>query len=287
MHASTALGSDGRSLGQRWVNTIDLATISMTSHFRPRELSSSGPMVRGPRDLCRLAPHRPAEIVGREYRDRFGVQPGRDVAVQQARKVDVLKDLGPIYRPPGDPVLVEVPELRFLMLDGRGDPNHSEQYRAAVEALCAVSYAVKFAVKRGGIGLDYKVMPLEALWWSDPIQDFSVERKDQWLWTMMIMQPRFVPAPVVEQAAAEVSNKNGMPRANDARLETLSEGLCAQVMHVGPYSAEGPTVANLHRFIAEGGYALRGKHHEIYLGDPRRTAPERLRTVIRQPVAVQ
>ena len=202
-----------------------------------------------------------------------------------ADKLDLLKELKGIYSAPKDPVLVDVPELWFLALDGRGDPNSSPAYQAAVEALFSVSFALKFAVKRGELGIDYKVMPLEGLWWSDPIQEFSVERKDQWLWTMMIAQPSVVTSSTVEQAVADVRRKKALAAAEQIRFESVTEGLCAQVLHIGPYAEEGPTVQRLHRFITESGHALRGKHHEIYLGDPRRAAPARLKTVIRQPVA--
>ena len=198
-------------------------------------------------------------------------------------KLDLLKDLKSVYRPTGDPMLVEPPELRTLMIDGAGDPNTSTEYAAAVEALYAVSYALKFAVKRSG-AVDYKVMPLEGLWWADNMADFSVERKQDWSWTMMIVQPALVTPDLVERAVADVARKKDLEALPKLRYEAFTEGLSAQVMHVGPYSAEGPTVEKLHAFIADSDYALTGKHHEIYLGDPRRTAPDRLKTVIRQPV---
>jgi hypothetical protein len=126
-------------------------------------------------------------------------------------------------------------------------------------------------------------MPLEGLWCADDVVGFSVERKGDWKWTMMIAQPSLVTSQWVEQAVADAGRKKALPALSKMRYEPFTEGLSAQVMHVGPYSAEGPTVSKLHAFIAERGYVPAGKHHEIYLGDPKRTAPERLKTVIRQP----
>ncbi|WP_367321830.1 GyrI-like domain-containing protein [Streptomyces sp. HUAS ZL42] len=202
--------------------------------------------------------------------------------------LDLLKDLKDIYRPPvGKPVLAEIPEQNFLMIDGTGDPNTSPDYRAAVEALYTASYALKFAVKRGPSGFDYKVMPLEGLWWTPDMAEFSVDRKQDWQWTMMIAQPPAVTADLVTRALADPKHLKKAEALPRLRFEPFAEGLVAQVMHIGPYAAEGPTIAALHAFIAEQGYALSGKHHEIYLGDPRRTAPERLRTALRQPIAAR
>jgi hypothetical protein len=201
-------------------------------------------------------------------------------------KLDLLRELKDLYRPPSDhAVLVDVPTLSFLMIDGEGDPNISPDYRAAIEALYAASYTLKFKVKRGETGLDYKVMPLEGLWWTDNMADFSVERKNQWKWTMMIVQPSIVTAELVEPAIVEAAKKKGLPALERIRFGEFTEGLSAQILYLGPYSAEGPTIDELHAFIAERGYVRAGKHHEIYLGDPRRAAPDRLKTVIRQPVA--
>jgi hypothetical protein len=201
------------------------------------------------------------------------------------QKLDLVKEFGDLYRPPAQqPVLVQVPQLAFVMIDGAGDPNTSPEYVQAVEALYAVSYGAKFAAKRGSEPVDYRVLPLEGLWWSEDMADFPEGRRDAWSWTMLIAQPPVVTATLLGQAVAEAGRKKDLPALGRLRFERFTEGLCAQIMHVGPYSAEGPTIQKLHAFIAEQGYALRGKHHEIYLGDPRRTAPERLRTVIRQPV---
>ena len=198
------------------------------------------------------------------------------------------KDLyGPSAR---QPAIVEVPPMRYLMIDGEGDPNLAPAYRDAVEALYALSYAIKFSYKRGPAALDYVVMPLEGLWMlpdgHEPDgQPLTPERKATFAWTMMIRQPDDATAPLVEESRQEVARKKALPALPALRLETLLEGRAAQIMHLGSYDDEAPTIARLHAFIETQGYTLRGKHHEIYLGDPRRTAPEKLRTVLRQPIA--
>ena len=201
-------------------------------------------------------------------------------------KIDSKRELSELYLPGSQPSLIEVPDLAFLMVDGHGDPNTSAAYRAAIEALYAVAYAAKFTVKREQVAIDFTVMPLESLWWVEDMSRFPVVDKSEWSWTAMIMQPEPVTTEVVELAVQQVAAKRSLPALERLRFERFHEGLAAQVMYRGPYAEEGPTVARLHEFIAEQGYELVGKHHEIYLGDPRRTAPARLRTVIRQPVGV-
>lgn len=188
-----------------------------------------------------------------------------------------------LYRAKRTPNLVEVPELSFLMIDGNGDPNTSEQYQSAVEALFAVSYGLKFAIKKAG-GTDYKVAPLEGLWWSHDMSQFSTDDKSDWQWTMMIRQPSDVSAQQVHDLAVGVAAKKDLPAALDLRLESFPEGRAAQVLHVGPFTAEGPTIASLHAFIDDQGLAMSGKHHEIYLSDIRRADPSKWKTIIRQPV---
>jgi hypothetical protein len=198
-------------------------------------------------------------------------------------KIDPKRQLKQLYSARQVPEFVDVPELSFLMIDGHGDPNRSPRYQAAVEALYAVSYTLKFAIKRAG-GPDYTVAPLEGLWWTQDMASFSVEDKSDWDWAMMIMQPTEATPELVEQTAREVAQKKQLPAAAELRLQRYAEGASAQILHLGPYADEGPTIARLHAFIHEHGCQMRGKHHEIYLADPRRTAPERLRTIIRQPV---
>jgi len=201
-------------------------------------------------------------------------------------KIDLKKELKQLYFPSAKEVtVVDVPPMNFLMIDGRGDPNTAPEFKAAIEALYAVSYALKFMVKKRTPERDYVVMPLEGLWWFEGKDRFDLEDKGSWCWTAMIMQPEFITGEMVEQALEEVAGKKDLPALPKLRFERFHEGLSAQIMHIGPYSAEGPTIERLHSFIREHGYEMRGKHHEIYLSDPRRVAPERLKTVIRQPVA--
>ena len=200
-------------------------------------------------------------------------------------KIDLRSELSELYAPGRDPAIVTVPELSFLMVDGHGDPNLAPAYREAIEALYSVSYKLKFTLKHGPRQLDYRVMPLEGLWWTEQMADFSTDRKSDWDWTMMIRQPDEVDGELLQRAIGEATAKRELPAASRLRLERWQEGLAAQVMHIGPYAAEGPTILALHAFIGEHGFERSGKHHEIYLGDPARSAPEKLRTIVRQPIA--
>ncbi len=179
---------------------------------------------------------------------------------------------------------MDVPPLTYIMVDGEGDPNTSQQYQDAIQVLYALSYTLKFAIKRGEAQVDYVVMPLEGLWWVDEMDEFDIDDKDAWKWTSMILQPEPVTPELFAEAFEEVQKKKNLPALEKARLEELHEGLSAQIMHIGPYAEETPTIEKLHSFIRDNGYELSGKHHEIYLGDPRRAAPEKLKTVIRQPM---
>ena len=196
-------------------------------------------------------------------------------------KIDFKKSLKALYQPTNrDFEPVEVPEMQFAMVDGAGDPNSAPAYRTAVEWLYAVSYAMKFAAK-ASLSKDYVVPPLEGLWWADDPADFVVRRKDAWKWTMMIMVPDFVGPELFEAA---VSRKQGA-RPESLRLSRFAEGTCLQALHVGSYDDEGPLLRHLHEEVMPArGLTFNGKHHEIYIGDPRKTAPERLRTILRQPV---
>jgi hypothetical protein len=199
-------------------------------------------------------------------------------------KIDLKRELHELYVPGREPVLVDVPELPFLAVDGQGDPNTSAAYAEAIEALFSVSYAIKFALKRGPAGLDYAVMPLEGLWWADDTAAFPGDDKASWSWTAMIAQPPEVTEELVGEAVDGVVARRPLVASSRLRLLLFCEGPAAQLLHVGPYSAEGPAIARLHAFIAANGLEPHGTHHEIYLGDPRRSAPEKLRTVLRQPV---
>lgn len=197
-------------------------------------------------------------------------------------KIDFKKALKHLYNPSKKVFsIVDVPAMKFLMFDGHGDPNTSPEYQTAVETLYALAYKIKFMMKDQG--LDYVVPPLEGLWWVEDMAEFSVERKDEWDWTMMIMQPDEVTMGVVEVAGDAVAASKDLPNLSQVRFELFHEGAAAQILYIGAYADEGPTIARMHDFILSEGYQLSGKHHEIYLSDPRRTAPEKLKTVIRQP----
>ncbi len=200
-------------------------------------------------------------------------------------KIDFKKELKQLYNPPSKKaMIVNVPKMNFLMADGKGNPKTSKKYNEAVEALYAVSYTLKFLIKKGKMALDYGVMPLEGLWWVDDMTKFSVENKDIWKWTAMIMQPEFVTEEMFTEAKKQVEEKKNLPGLSRIRFESFIEGLSAQIMHIGNYSEEGPTIEKLHKFIHENGHELSGKHHEIYLSDPHKAAPDKMKTVIRQPV---
>ena len=202
--------------------------------------------------------------------------------------LDLVKLHRPLYSPSArHPAIVEVPELAFLMVDGRGDPNTAEAYQDAVQALYSVAYTLKSTRKKADPERDFKVAPLEGLWWADEAKPTTAELqrdRDAWNWTMLIAMPDAVTADEVGAAAEAAARRRELPAAPLLRLERLHEGLAAQIMHVGPYADEAPTIESLHAWVAAQGYELRGRHHEIYLGDPRRTAPERLKTVLRHPV---
>lgn len=200
-------------------------------------------------------------------------------------KLDLKKDLRHLYAPSAkDVAVVDVPSMHFLMIDGEGDPNHAPAYAEAVEALFTLAYAIKFAVKKGPVGIDYGVMPLEGLWWADDMSAFTTGDRSQWQWTMMIMQPDFVDASLVADITKEVARKKNPVALPLVRFEAFAEGPAAQVMHLGPFSEEGPTIERLHGFIEASGRQLAGKHHEIYLSDIRKAAPDKWKTVVRQPL---
>jgi len=197
-------------------------------------------------------------------------------------RLDLRKELKRYYTAKRKPELIDVPEGMFLTILGSGDPNGRE-YQEAMQALYGLSYTLKFSQKAES--RDYTVMHLEGFWWveggvfdlNDPVP------RAQWRWKSMIRQPDFIAEEMVEEVRPKVREKSG-PKVDEVKLESFHEGLCAQVMHVGPYSKEGPTIQLLHGFIGESGYRLRGDHHEIYLGDPRHTKPENLKTILRHPV---
>jgi len=200
------------------------------------------------------------------------------------KKIDHRKEMKRWYQPTAQGVAeVDPPKANYLAIDGTGDPNTAPEYTEAVEALFAVSYTIKFMVKKSALAIDYRVMPLEGLWWADDMAKFSPADKSGWKWTMMILQPKVVTPALFRIGVAEVRRKKNLAALDQMRFESLAEGRCAQILHVGPFSAEGPTVEKVHRYISGRGGRLAGKHHEIYLSDIRRAAPAKWRTIIRQP----
>ncbi|WP_339093963.1 GyrI-like domain-containing protein [Deinococcus sp. VB343] len=197
-------------------------------------------------------------------------------------KLDLKKEQRHLYAPrAGEIGVVDVPAMNFLMVDGAGDPNGNPAYVDAVTALFSVSYTLKFALKCGG--QDYAVMPLEGLWWADDWGAFLGTDRAGWRWTMMIRQPDFVTPEQVQEAVRVARQKKPLPALDGLRFESFAEGKAAQLLHIGPYSEEGPNIQRLHAFIEQRGQ-LSGKHHEIYLSDIRKAAPERWKTVLRQPM---
>ena len=196
-------------------------------------------------------------------------------------KQDFKKDLKHLYNPSArEVVVVEVPKMTFLMLDGMGDPNTAQEYKDAVEALYSVAYTIKFLLKKEA-AFDYAVMPLEGLWWAEGGRNAS---RENWYWTMMIMQPSIVTNEWFINALEQARRKKSLRALDKVRLDSLHEGTAIQIMHIGPFATEEQTLEKIERFCEEHNYTLQGKHHEIYLNDPRKTAPEKMRTVLRQPV---
>lgn len=202
-----------------------------------------------------------------------------------ADKTDLKKTLDAYRAQRGRFRLLDVPDQRYLMLDGHGDPN-TPAFAEAVETLYPVAYALKFASKQD-LGRDFVVMPLEGLWWASDMDSFTVARdKSHWDWTLLILQPDWVGPELFAAAVERVRARRGPARLGEVRLETLSEGRCVQTLHVGSFDDEAEVLARIHdEFVPGNGLRLTGRHHEIYLSDFRRVAPERRRTILRQPVA--
>ena len=202
---------------------------------------------------------------------------------------DLKKALSPLFNPPRNPVLVDVPELGYLMIDGHGAPEESAtqpttEFQQAFQAIFPVVYTIKFRLKRDGLIMP--ILPLEALWFAGPDGGFDMNiSPDRWGWRVLMAVSHDVTPQIIDEATAEVRRKKGDSEAlGRLRFVRWREGRCAQVMHVGPYAEERPTIERLHSFIAEQGLRRRGAHHEIYLGDPRTADPAKLKTVLRQPV---
>jgi hypothetical protein len=199
-------------------------------------------------------------------------------------KLDLKKQYKTLYSPSAKNFsIIEIPPLQYIMVDGHGDPNTAPVYVDAIQTLYSLAYTLKFHVKKT-LDRDYSVMGLEGLWWVPDMGVFSTSRKSDWDWTMMILQPDFITPDLLDEAKSQAVAKGKAPLAAKARLETYHEGTSVQVMYFGPYADEGPTIAKMHAFAHEQGYTLSGKHHEIYMSDARRVAPEKNKTIIRQPI---
>lgn len=199
-------------------------------------------------------------------------------------KIDLKKRYKQLFAAKSSPGVVDVPRLQYFMIEGRGDPE-SPEFEGAVQALYSTAFTVKFGLKHAG-RQDFVVPPLEGLWHADDPSAFSEDRRDAWQWVLMLMQPEHVNAGDLAEALDALSRKGKRIDSHGRlQLQHLEEGRAVQCLHAGPYSDEGPSIQTLHEYAAEQGYGLAGKHHEIYLSDPRRTAPEKLKTILRQPVA--
>ena len=199
------------------------------------------------------------------------------------KTIDLKKTLKPLYAASAaKPAIVDVPAMGCLMVDGTGEPGGTA-FQEAVGSLYSVAYTMKFWFKKER-SVDYPVMALEGLWHADSMDHFLAQKRESWKWTLFIVLPDVITKKDVAKAVADVKKKAKFPRFPEVRFERFREGKCAQVMHVGPYSTERETIDRLHAFARDQGYRLRGSHHEIYLGDPRRSKPEKLKTILRQPV---
>jgi hypothetical protein len=207
---------------------------------------------------------------------------------------DFKKEYRTLYASTKKPSIVDVPEMTFITVDGKGNPNISAEYKAALEVLYGLSYGVKMS-KMGGAQpegyFDFVVPPLEGLWWNaDGGVITDITDKNSFCWTSMIRQPDFVTPEVFENIKAVVAKKKAGLDLSLAQLQKFSEGLCAQILHIGSYDDEPKSTAILEKFIANSGYSAdfseKRRHHEIYLGDPRKTAPEKLKTTIRYPIRI-
>lgn len=201
------------------------------------------------------------------------------------KKIDFKKELKHLYKPTAKKVdIVDVSKMNYLMIDGEGNPNENQFFQDAIEALFGLSYTIKFIIKKGKMQIDYGVMPLEGLWWVDDMSKFSIDDKDSWKWTLMIMQPEYVTKEIVKAAISQLTEKKNPLALPMLRFEAFKEGKAAQIMHLGPFSEEGPTIEKIHSFIDDNNKKRTGKHHEIYLSDRRRAAPKNYKTIIRQPM---
>lgn len=207
-------------------------------------------------------------------------------------KIDYKKKLKELYMPSAKKVsLVEVPAMSFVMIDGAGAPqteeNDNQDFMDAISACYSITYTLKFMYKdkpKPKGYFEYVVPPLETLWWMKDGSEFDVKRVNDWRWTVMIMQPEFYTLEMIEKARLQAKEKKELSALDKVRVESFEEGLSVQILHIGPYSEEAENIQKLKDFAGEQGLIIHGKHHEIYLSDPNRVAPEKLKTVLRQQV---
>lgn len=199
---------------------------------------------------------------------------------------DFRKELKPYFTARKEPALVRLPAIKYLHIEGKGDPAKGGEFQEAISALYTLIYTLKFSVKRSSPPREIPVLPLQALWWMAGGRKFSTRApRSAWRWRAMLAVPGFITAAMVDKARKQAFDRKPLPALKKLKVERWKEGLCAQVLHLGPYAAEMPTIDRLHAFIKERGYRPKGRHHEIYLSDPGRTAPRKLKTILRQPVA--
>lgn len=215
-----------------------------------------------------------------------------------SNQLDFKKEDKNLYQPKTVPMIIDVPKMKFIMINGKGNPNdESGEYSKAIEILYGLSYTIKMSYKSGKAPANYfayVVPPLEGLWWTEVDRPFDTSQKDKLIWTAMIRQPEFVNDEVFQWAVDELKNKKPQLDLSKARLEEFTEGLCVQMMHLGPYDTESVTVKAIDEFASSHGYVnaiseegpdgtIR-RHHEIYLNDPRKVAPKKMKTVVRHPI---
>jgi hypothetical protein len=203
-----------------------------------------------------------------------------------SKKIDLKKELKYLFSPSAKtPEIIKVPSFKYIMVDGEGDPSNSEEFSDKVALLYGLSYTIKFMLKKDEKDpFDYVVMPLSGLWCADDISAYAEGRREEWKWTLMIMQPDRVTKDIFEEAKVKLIKKKDPKHIDDASFDIYKEGSCAQIMHIGPYKDEAPTIRTLHDFFKEKGFTFNGKHHEIYLSDPRKCDPAKMKTIIRQPI---
>jgi hypothetical protein len=205
---------------------------------------------------------------------------------KKAQKLDFKKEYKSLFSPSAkEPEIIEVPAFKYIMIDGQGDPNTSEKFSDKIQVLYGLSYTIKFMLKLDEKDpFDFTVPPLSGLWCADDMTAYSEGRKHEWKWTLMILMPDRVTLEVFEEGKRKLRKKKNPNFLDQTRLEIYEEGLSAQIMHIGPYAEEAPTIAKLHDFFQDKGYTFSGRHHEIYLSDPRRCQPEKMRTILRQSI---